>query len=215
MFGKHEAVEWLLNEGQNFDASLRSSLSNETALHMVARHLYKAISSSASRLENMSIGAKVGNFEKVVSSLIAKEVSLFWAKDGLNRETPFHILANHLVNAKTADAKPETEDQWVAFYSQCVHVILKLLLAEEKSRLSRKDVIQALNVRNGDGDTCLHIIARATKHGYLVLKFLVKSLGSSEFLKLRNGKNLSVLDIVNECYPGHEKDLLVEEEGKN
>ena len=214
MFGKYEAVDWMLNE-EGFEPAQRSSSSNETALHLVARHIYKALLSESTRLENMSISAKVANFEKVVSMLIAKEVSLFWAKDGLNRETPFHILANNLVLANSAEADSDIEDQCLAFYSKSFDVLLKLLLAEEDSRLSRKDVIQALSVKNNDGDTALHIIARATKHGYQVLKFLVKSLGSSELLKLKNGKNLSVLDIVNECYPGHEKDLLIEEEGKN
>lgn len=131
----------------------------------------------------------------------------------MNKETPFHILAKHLLAANSAEADAGIEDQCLAFYSKSFNVILKLLLAEEDGRLSRKDVIQALSVRNGDGDTPLHIVARATKHGYQVLKFLVKSLGSSELLKLKNEKQLSVLNIVNECYPGHEKDLIVEEEG--
>ncbi|XP_078362950.1 uncharacterized protein LOC144647079 isoform X3 [Oculina patagonica] len=213
MFGKYEAVDWLLND-EGFDAAQRSSSSNETALHLVARHLYKALLSESTRLENMSISAKVANFEKVVSMLIAKEVSLFWAKDGLNRETPFHILANHLVLANSAEADSEVEDQSLAFYSKSFDVILKLLLAEEDARLSRKDIVQALSVKNSDGDTSLHILAKATKHGYRALKFLVKSLGSSELMKLKNGKNRSVMDIVNECYPGHEKELLMEEEGK-
>lgn len=213
MFGKHEAVDWLLNE-EDFDGALRSSSSNETALHLVARHLYKALLSESRRLENMSISAKVANFEKVVSLLIAKEVSLFWAKDGLNKDTPFHILAKHLLAANSAEADSGIEDQCLAFYSKSFNVILKLLLAEEDGRLSRKDVMQALSVKNGDGETALHIVARATKHGHKILKFLVKSIGSSDLLKLKNEKGLTVLNIVSECYPGHDKDLIVEEEGR-
>lgn len=216
MFGKYEAVDWLLNEcEEGFDADLRSSSSNETALHLVARHLYKALLSASTRLENMSISSKVANFEKIASMLITKEVSLFWARDGLKKETPFHILANHLALANSSEADSEIEDHCLAFYSKSFNVILKLLLAEEDSRLNRKDIIQALSVKNSDGDTSLHILARATKHGYQLLKFLVKSLGSSDLLKVKNKKNLSVLDILNKSYPGHEKDLVIEEEGNN
>jgi len=74
--------------------------------------------------------------------------------------------------------------------------------------------MQALSVKNGDGETALHIVARATKHGHKILKFLVKSIGSSDLLKLKNEKGLTVLNIVSECYPGHDKDLIVEEEGR-
>ena len=211
MFGKYEAIDWLLNE-EKFDATLRTTSTNETALHLVARHLFKALSACESRLENMSASAKVANFEKVVSLLVKKEVSLFWAKDGVNRETALHILASHLVNATSMDVDLQGEDQCLAFYSKSIDAIFKLLLAAKG--LSVRDIIQALSIRNYNGDSSLHILARAGLHGYQLLKYLVKSLGSSDILKVKNSENLSVLDIVNQSYPGHEKDLIIDDEGK-
>ena len=213
MFGKHEIVEWLLND-EDYDANLKASKSNETALHLVARHLYTALSLCESRLENMSITAKVANFERIVSLLINKEVSLFWAKDSLNRETTFHILAKQLLQAASADVGPETEDHCLSFYAKSFDVILKLLLAEEGARLSRKDVKHTLSIKNSEGDTALHILAKATHQGFLVLRFLVKVLGNNDLLKIKNSNGHSAMDIVNQVYPGRERELLVDEEGK-
>lgn len=215
MFGKHEVVEWLLNE-EGYDAKLQTSISGETALHLVARHLYTALSPSGSRLENMSITAKVANFERVVSLLIEKEVSLFWAKDEVNRETPFHILAKQLLQASSGfvDGELEKEDLCLSFFSNSLDVTLKLMLAEEKTRLNRRDVKHALSIKNSEGNTALHYLAQAFRHGFLVLRFLVKSLGNNDLLKIKNSSGLSAIDIVNEVYPGHEKDLLIDEEGR-
>lgn len=213
MFGKHEVVEWLLND-EGYDPKLRTSKSSETALHLVARHLYTALSASESRLENMSITAKVTNFERIVSLLIGKELSLFWAKDGLNRETPFHILARHLLQASRAEVEPETEDLCLSFYAKSFDVILKIMLAETQSRLNRRDIKHTLSIKNSQGNTALHLLAQANHQGYLVLKFLVKTLGNNDLLKIKNAVGLTAMDIVNQVYPGHERELLVDEEAK-
>ena len=219
MFGKHEIVEWLLNE-EGYDARLRT-VQSETALHLVARHLYTALSACESRLENMSITAKVANFERIVSLLIGKEVSLFWAKNDSSRETVFHIMARNMLQAISGDEgeeeeeeEPEAEDSCLSFYAKSIDVILKLLLAEEQTRLSRRDTKHALGIKNSEGETALHILAKATRQGYLVLKFLVKVLGNNDLLKLKNSAGHTALDIVSQVYPGHEKELHVDDEGK-
>lgn len=214
MFGKHEIVEWLLND-EGYDANLRTAQS-ETALHLVARHLYTALSACESRLENMSITAKVANFERIVSLLIDKEVSLFWAKNDVTRETVFHILARNMLQAISGEEEEEleTEDSCLSFYAKSIDVILKLLLAEEQTRLSRRDTKHALGIKNSEGETAMHLLAKATRQGYLVLKFLVKTLGNNDLLKLKNAAGHTALDIVNKVYPGHERELLVDEEGK-
>lgn len=213
MFGKHEIVDWLLND-ENYDANLRTEKTNETALHLVARHLYTALSACESRLENMSITAKVANFERIVSLLVEKEVTLFWAKDCLNRDTPFHVLARQLLQAASSDQESETEDLCLSFYIKSVDVFLKLLLAEEPSRLNRRDVKHTLSTKNSEGDTALHLLARAAHQGYLVLRFLVKSLGNNDLLKIKNSAGHSSMDILNQVYPGHERELLIDDEGK-
>ncbi|PFX32956.1 uncharacterized protein LOC111345329 [Stylophora pistillata] len=211
MFGKYEAVEWLLNE-EDFDATLRTSTTNETALHLVARHLFKALSARESRLENMSATAKAANFEKVAVLLVRKEVSLFWAKGGLNRETALHILANQLIKATFLDVDLKEEDRGLVFYSKSITAMFKLLLAAKG--LTTKDIVKALGIRNGEGSSSLHIIARAGIHGYKLLKYLAKSLGSTDVMKVMDSKHLTVLDIVNEFYPGHDKELHALSEGK-
>ena len=212
MFGKIEAVDWLINE-EHFEVSIRSSWTNETALHLVVRHLYLALSPSGSRLENMSVTEKVSTFEKVVSLLVEKDVSLLWAKDGLNRDTPFHILSRLLVNASLDAGDPGANDLCLSYHCKSFDVLLKLLKAEEESRLRKKDITNIICAKNGDGDTVMHILARDARRGFQLLKFLVKTLlGSTSSLKIQNARNVTAMDIVIERNPLHAKDLLTESE---
>lgn len=211
MFGKYEVVEWLLNE-EDFDVIFRIFIINEIVLYLVVCYFYKVLLVCELRLENMIVIVKVVNFEKVVVFFVRKEVSFFWVKDGLNREIVFYIFGNCLVKVIFLNNDLKEEDWCLVFYLKSIIVMFKFLLVVKC--LIIRDIVKVLSVRNGDGDSFLYIIVRVGVYGYKLFKYLVKFLGFVDIMKVKNSKYRIVLDIVNECYFGYEKELFVIEEGE-
>jgi len=133
--GKCNALEWMLNSG--FDSKVTTSAAGENALHRTIMFLYK----SRPKFTTKELRPK---FRKIVGLL----PNLMIQPDLLNNATPFHTAATMLLNSESR----------LVFFQTAIDV-----MSTQSLELSETDRIVALDSRNNDGNTCLHILANITE----------------------------------------------------
>ena len=177
--GKCNALEWMLASG--FSALSQSQGNGQTALHKAIMTLHRS-------RPKFTVKELKPKFAKIVALL--KDTLLM--KDEARGETPIHSVAWMLVNG---DHKPN-------FFLSCIEVVVK----EAKKMTDRSDII--LNAVNDEGETALHILARAEKHkidySTQAIRCLIRN-GSDR--SIRNNDGQTALDIA----LGNGTEVIVEE----
>lgn len=132
--GKCNALEWMLNSG--FEHNVTVNGTGENALHRTILFLYK----SRPKFTTKELKPKFRKICNLLPSLISLP--------DLNNETPLHLAANLLM----------TSESRLVFFQTAIEVMaLQTLEMPEEQRAG------TLDRRNGDGNTCLHILASATE----------------------------------------------------
>lgn len=167
--GKCNALEWLLNSG--FDPKVTVHGIGENALHRTVLYLYK----SRPKFTTKELKPK---FRKICGLL----PSLISVPDHINNETPLLLAATLLV----------TSDSRLVFFQTAIEV-----MSAQTREMSEAQSAAALDARNRDGNTCLHILASVTEkikseHACIAIGALLKA-GADK--TIRNMTGQTPLDI--------------------
>lgn len=167
--GKCNALEWMLSSG--FESTVTSGPLSENALHRTVLALYK----SRPKFTTKELKPK---FRKICGLLS----NLMMLPDSGNKDTPLHLAGTMLVSSETR----------LVFFQTAIEV-----MAAQTKELSDAHRTATLDARNGDGNTCLHILAKVCEkvkidHVCTAISALLKA-GADKTIK--NANDQTPLDI--------------------
>ncbi|KAL9981720.1 hypothetical protein ACROYT_G010462 [Oculina patagonica] len=186
-FGKIGIVEGLLRHNFNPRVVNRHG---ETSLHGAVKHLYNAVPYTRQR-KSVEPGTNVNihqrreeAFFSILSLLTEFYPRILCSKD--NRGfTALHLSATMVTrrNCNEHYRRCTKLNKRASFQKFCLKLMIKRLFElEAVSLLTKNEVMEIITTSdNGDGESLLHVLARDSKGGFEVLKFihgLLLSLGT-------------------------------------
>lgn len=191
-FGKAGLVRALLQD--NFDARALN-FNGETALHGAVQYIFRTGTLKTRGFKVASTLGPIKNrmkaFERILAALTDSDPKIMFIQDN-NGNTVFHAAAENIWNDRQNDRLGKS----AGFFQFCLKsMITRALDLEGDRKITREEIIEALNAENGDGDTIFHILARDYAFGFKSMKLVLKKFFPGQVPPKANKENETVVNI--------------------
>ena len=191
-FGKAGLVRALLQD--NFDVRALN-FNGETALHGAVQYIFHTGTLKSRGLKVASTLGPIKNrmkaFEQILAALTDSDPKIMFIQDN-EGNTVFHAAAENIWN----DQQNDRLGKRAGFFQFCLKSMLTRTLDLEGDRkITREEIIEALNAENGDGDTIFHILARDYAFGFKSMKLVLKNFFPCQVPSKANKENETVANI--------------------
>lgn len=191
-FGKAGLVRALLQD--NFDARALN-FNGETALHGAVQYIFRT---GTLKTRGLKVAATLGPiknrmkaFDRILTALTDSDPKIMFVQDN-DGNTAFHAAAENIWNDRQNDRLGKS----AGFFQCCLKsMITRVLELEEAWKVTREEILQALNAENSDGDTIFHILARDYAYGFRSMKLVLNKFFPGQVPTKANKENETVANI--------------------